>query len=98
MFQSRAVCAPATDAGAGGVASPAAKQPCVPHTSADSSAAGVQTGHRTVVVVGDGDLGEETARALEASGARVSLLREPSESSVRDELSGGVDSVAIVAR
>jgi len=51
-----------------------------------------------VLVIGDGDLSEETARAVEASGARVSRLREPSEGNVREALDGGVDSVAVVAR
>ena len=51
-----------------------------------------------MLVIGDGDLSEETARAVEASGARVSRLREPSEGNVREALDGGVDSVAVVAR
>jgi len=51
-----------------------------------------------VLVIGDGDLSEETARAVEASGARVSRLLEPSEGNVREALGGGVDSVAVVAR
>jgi hypothetical protein len=51
-----------------------------------------------VLVIGDGDLSEETARAVEASGAGVSRLREPNEGDVREALGGGVDSVAVVAR
>ncbi len=65
-------------------------------TSADQ--AGDGSDRRTVLVIGDGDLSEETVRALEASGARVPLLREPSEGNVREALRGGVDSVAVVAR
>jgi hypothetical protein len=62
------------------------------------SSAGDTDGQRTVVVIGEGDLTEETARALEASGARVSLLREPNEDDVREALDAGhVHSVAVVA-
>jgi hypothetical protein len=70
----------------------------VPRTSDGQAAAGEGSDRRTVVVIGDGDLSEETARAVEASGARVSRLREPSEGNVREALNGGVDSVAVVAR
>jgi len=50
-------------------------------------------------VIGDGDLSDETARALEASDARVIRLREPGEKEVRDALDDErVDSVAVVAR
>ena len=62
------------------------------------SSAGDTDGQRTVVVIGEGDLTEETARALEASGARVSLLREPNEDDVREALDAGdVHAVAVVA-
>ena len=70
----------------------------MPRTSDGQAAAGEGSDRRTVVVIGDGDLSEETARAVEASGARVSRLREPSEGNVREALNGGVDSVAVVAR
>jgi len=53
---------------------------------------------RTVIVIGDGDLSDETAWAVEASGARVSRLREPSEGAVREALGDDVDSVAVVGR
>ena len=55
---------------------------------------------RTVVVIGDGDLTDETASALEASGARVTCLIDPEEKDVRDALrnEAGPDSVAVVAR
>lgn len=52
-----------------------------------------------VVVIGDGDLSEETVRALQASGAEVAHRREPDENEVREALqSGRVDSVAVVGR
>ncbi|HVF77536.1 MAG TPA: NAD-binding protein [Solirubrobacteraceae bacterium] len=51
-----------------------------------------------VVVVGEGDLSEETARALEASRARVIRLPRPDEDDVREALAGArVDCVAVVA-
>ena len=54
---------------------------------------------RTVVVIGDGDLSEETVRALEASGAEVSHLREPDGEDVRQALEGDrVESIAVVGR
>ncbi|MDQ3677003.1 MAG: NAD-binding protein [Actinomycetota bacterium] len=58
---------------------------------------GKERGQRVVVVIGDGDLSDETARALEASKARVTRLREPDEDDVRDALeSEAIDSVAVV--
>ena len=57
------------------------------------------SGRRTVVLIGDGDLNDETARALEASKADVRRLRQPDEDDVREALeAGGVDSVAVVER
>ena len=53
----------------------------------------------TVVLIGDGDLSNETAGALEARGARVVRLCQPDEDEVREALEdGGVDSVAVVER
>jgi hypothetical protein len=53
----------------------------------------------TVVLIGDGDLSNETADALEAGGARVVRLCQPDEDEVREALEGGrVDSVAVVER
>ena len=49
-----------------------------------------------VVLIGDGDLSDETARALEAADARVVRLCEPSEDDVREALAGDVDHVAVV--
>ncbi|HEV2059145.1 MAG TPA: NAD-binding protein [Solirubrobacteraceae bacterium] len=52
-----------------------------------------------VVLIGDGDLANETAQALEAANARVIRLCRPDEDEVRDVLEGeGVDSVAVVER
>ena len=56
-------------------------------------------GQPTVLLIGDGDLSEETARALEAGGANVVRLRQPDEDDVREALDGeDVDSVAVVER
>ena len=53
----------------------------------------------TVVLIGDGDLSNETAVALEAGGARVVRLCQPDEDEVREALEGtDVDSVAVVER
>ncbi len=50
-------------------------------------------------MIGDGDLSDETARALEASDAQVIRLREPGEKEIREALEGErVSSVAVVAR
>ena len=57
-----------------------------------------ENGDRNVLVIGEGDLTDETTRALEASGARVTRLSQPDEDDVRAALDvGEVDSVAIVA-
>jgi len=56
-----------------------------------------KNGQRKVVVIGEGDLTEETVRALEATGPRVSRLGEPNEDDVREALAGGVDLVAVDA-
>ena len=58
-----------------------------------------QEAERTVLVIGEGDLTDETVRALEASNARVIRLRKPEESDVRSALEDGeVDAIAVVAR
>jgi voltage-gated potassium channel Kch len=58
-----------------------------------------EDGQQVVLLIGDGDLSEETARALEAGGARIIRLGEPDEDDVRDALeSEDVDSVAVVER
>ena len=48
--------------------------------------------------MGDGDLSDETASAVEASGARAVRLREPDEGDVAEALRGAVDAVAVVGR
>ena len=54
---------------------------------------------RTVLVIGEGDLSDETAWALEARKAKVVRLRQPEESEVRDALEGErIHAVAVVAR
>ncbi len=58
-----------------------------------------QSPETVVVVIGEGDLTDETVRALEASKARVIRLLKPDESEVRETLgSEDVDSIAVVAR
>ncbi len=54
---------------------------------------------RTVLVIGDGDLSDEVATALESAGADVERLGQPDEEEVREALEDrSVDSVAVVAR
>jgi TrkA-N domain len=54
---------------------------------------------RAVLLIGDGDLSDETARALEASQARVVRLHQPDEDDVRDTLGDeSMVAVAVVAR
>nr|MBA3748018.1 hypothetical protein [Solirubrobacterales bacterium] len=51
-----------------------------------------------VLVIGEGDLTEETVNALRARGADVTCLREPDVDDVRKALeSGDIDSVAVVS-
>ena len=58
-----------------------------------------QEGARTVLVIGDGDLSDEVATALESAGADVERLGQPDEEEVREALEDrSVDSVAVVAR
>ncbi len=59
---------------------------------------GEQGAGRRVVVVGDGDLTEEVASALEALGADVTHLEEPDQDDVREALDGEVGTVAVVGR
>ena len=52
-----------------------------------------------IVLIGDGDLAEETERALQAAKARVIRLCQPDEDAVRDALEGeDVEAVAVVER
>lgn len=56
-------------------------------------------GGKAVVVIGDGDLSEEVATALEANDAKVEHLLEPDEDQVREAIEAGdIDSVAVIAR
>ncbi len=53
----------------------------------------------TVLVIGEGDLSDEVAAAVESAGAGVERLPKPDEDEVRDALEGhAVDSVAVVGR
>jgi Trk K+ transport system NAD-binding subunit len=53
----------------------------------------------TVLVIGEGDLSDEVANALESSGAEVERLQRPDEDEVREAIEGGsLDSIAVVAR
>jgi len=70
----------------------------VPGKKADLPIARDGGGRRPVLVIGEGDLGDETSRALEAAGVRALRLDCPSEEEVREALKSGVQSVAIVAR
>lgn len=70
-----------------------------PADTADSETPPLSSaGERHVLVIGEGDLAEETVRALEARGARVSRIGHPDQDDVRDALEAGdVDSVAVIA-
>ena len=53
----------------------------------------------TVLLIGEGDLAEETRQALDAAGAEVYRMKAPEEREVRHALEGdGIDQVAIVSR
>lgn len=53
----------------------------------------------TVLLIGEGDLAEETRQALDAEGAEVYRMKAPEEREVRHALEGGgIDRVAVVAR
>ena len=53
----------------------------------------------TVLLIGEGDLAEETRQALDAAGADVYRMKAPEEREVRHALEGdGIDRVAIVSR
>ena len=68
--------------------------------SAEKSTKDQQASKRPVIIlIGDGDLAEETERALEAAKARVVRLCQPDEDAVRDALEGeDVEAVAVVER
>jgi Trk K+ transport system NAD-binding subunit len=53
----------------------------------------------TVLLIGEGDLAEETRRALDSAGAEVYRMKSPEEREVRHALEGdGIDRVVIVSR
>jgi voltage-gated potassium channel Kch len=53
----------------------------------------------TVLLIGDGDLAEETRQALDAEGADVYRMKAPEEREVRHALDGGgIDRVVVVSR
>jgi hypothetical protein len=53
----------------------------------------------TVLLIGEGDLAEETRRGLDAAGADVYRMKAPEEREVRHALEGdGIEQVAIVSR
>ncbi len=53
---------------------------------------------RRVLLLGAGDLTDETAEALTAAGAAVTRLEDPAADELRDALGRGADAVAVVSR
>ena len=53
---------------------------------------------KRVLLLGDGDLADETAAALEAAGAAVRRLEDPSHDQLREALREDPDSVTVVSR
>jgi Trk K+ transport system NAD-binding subunit len=53
---------------------------------------------RRILLLGAGDLTDETCAALEASGAEVERLEDPGADELRDALERGTDAVAVVSR
>src|SRR5215218_1461819 len=51
-----------------------------------------------ILLLGAGDLTEETCEALTAAGAEVERLEDPRAEELREALSAGADAVAVVAR
>ena len=51
-----------------------------------------------VLLLGEGDLAEETAEALRAAGSSVERLQDPSHDELRDALDAGADAVRVVSR
>lgn len=66
----------------------------------DTSDGELATGSgRRVLLIGDGDLAEETRRAIDAAGAEVYRLKKPNEREVETAFrDGGFDTVAVVSR
>ena len=57
-----------------------------------------QNAPRRILLLGDGDLTEETAEALRAAEAEVERLEDPSREELRDALDKGVDVAMVVSR
>jgi voltage-gated potassium channel Kch len=53
---------------------------------------------RRVLLLGEGDLAEETAEALRAADAQVERLEDPTHEELRDALDKGADAAAVVSR
>ena len=53
---------------------------------------------RRVLLLGEGDLADETEAALDAAGAEVRRLEDPGHEALRDALQDGADAVAVVSR
>src|SRR3712207_9206604 len=53
---------------------------------------------RRILLLGDGDLTDETGAALEASGADVHRLEDPTHEELRDALEAGADAAMVVSR
>src|SRR5215207_6361087 len=53
---------------------------------------------RRVLLLGEGDLTEETAEALRAADAEVERLEDPTHEELRDALEAGADAAMVVSR
>jgi hypothetical protein len=53
---------------------------------------------RRVLLLGEGDLTEETAEALRAGDAEVERLEDPTHDELRDALDQGADAAMVVSR
>lgn len=53
---------------------------------------------RRVLLIGEGELSDATARTLESGGATVDRLHEPGDSEIREALEGQVDHVVVISR
>ena len=53
---------------------------------------------RRILLLGEGDLTDETGAALDAAGADVRRLADPEAGELREALEAGVDAVAVVSR
>jgi Trk K+ transport system NAD-binding subunit len=53
---------------------------------------------RRILLLGEGDLTDETCEALEAAGATVERLSDPSAEELQEAMTGGADAVAVVSR